>query len=95
LRHARSQVDGVAGECGRARCLRVGRRRPGIAEADREKVVRPFTRLDDSRSRDTGGFGLGLAIVGRIAARHHGELRIGRAALGGARLEMHWPLAAS
>ncbi len=95
LRHARSQVEvSLVGVGGRA-CLRVDDDGPGIAEADREKVVRPFTRLDDSRSRDTGGFGLGLAIVGRIAARHQGELRIGRATLGGARLEMHWPLAAS
>ncbi|PTA71742.1 MULTISPECIES: ATP-binding protein [unclassified Stenotrophomonas] len=95
LRHARSQVEvSLVGVDGRA-CLRVDDDGPGIAEADREKVVRPFTRLDDSRSRDTGGFGLGLAIVSRIALRHHGELRIGRATLGGARLEMHWPLAAS
>lgn len=95
LRHARSQVEvSLVGVDGRA-CLRVEDDGPGIAEADREKVVRPFTRLDDSRSRDTGGFGLGLAIVSRIALRHHGELRIGRATLGGARLEMHWPLAAS
>jgi two-component system sensor kinase ParS len=57
--------------------------------------MRPFTRLDDSRSRDTGGFGLGLAIVSRIAVRASGELRISRATLGGARMEMHWPLAAS
>lgn len=95
LRHAHSQVEvSLVGVDGRA-CLRVDDDGPGIAEADREKVVRPFTRLDDSRSRDTGGFGLGLAIVSRIALRHHGELRIGRATLGGARLEMHWPLAAS
>lgn len=95
LRHARSQVEvSLVGVDGRA-CLRVDDDGPGIAEADREKVMRPFTRLDDSRSRDTGGFGLGLAIVSRIAARHGGELRISRATLGGARLEMHWPLAAS
>ena len=95
LRHARSQVEvSLVGVSGRA-CLRVDDDGPGIAETDREKVMRPFTRLDDSRSRDTGGFGLGLAIVSRIAVRHGGELRISRATLGGARLEMHWPLAAS
>ncbi|OBU65627.1 two-component sensor histidine kinase [Stenotrophomonas maltophilia] len=95
LRHARSQVDVSLQAIGGRACLRVDDDGPGIAEADREKVTRPFARLDDSRSRDTGGFGLGLAIVKRIAARHHGELRIGWAPLGGARLEMHWPLAAS
>lgn len=95
LRHAHSQVEvSLVGVGGRA-CLRVDDDGPGIAEADREKVMRPFTRLDDSRSRDTGGFGLGLAIVNRIAARHGGELRISRATLGGARLEMHWPLTGS
>lgn len=95
MRYARTRVEvslvSVAGNA----CLRVDDDGPGIAEGDREKVLRPFTRLDDSRSRDTGGFGLGLAIAGRIAVRHHGELRVGRATLGGARLEMHWPLAAS
>jgi two-component system, OmpR family, sensor kinase ParS len=95
LRHARSQVEvSLVGVDGRA-CLRVDDDGPGIAEADRERVMRPFTRLDDSRSRDTGGFGLGLAIVHRVALRHGGELRIRRPVLRGARLEMHWPLAAS
>ena len=95
LRHAHSQVEvSLVGVGGRA-CLRVDDDGPGIAEADREKVMRPFTRLDDSRSRDTGGFGLGLAIVNRIAARHGGELHVSHATLGGARLEMHWPLAGS
>ncbi|WP_369040525.1 ATP-binding protein [Stenotrophomonas maltophilia] len=95
LRHAHSQVDVSLVAVAGCACLRVEDDGPGIAEADHEKVMRPFTRLDDSRSRDTGGFGLGLAIVNRIAARHGGELRISRAPLGGARLEMHWPLAAS
>ncbi|WP_303636532.1 ATP-binding protein [Stenotrophomonas tuberculopleuritidis] len=95
LRHAHSQVDVSLVAVAGCACLRVEDDGPGIAEADHEKVMRPFTRLDDSRSRDTGGFGLGLAIVNRIAARHGGELRISRATLGGARLEMHWPLAAS
>ncbi|MNB97126.1 Sensor protein RstB [compost metagenome] len=95
MRYARTRVEvSLVSVAGKA-CLRVDDDGPGIAEADREKVLRPFTRLDDSRSRDTGGFGLGLAIAGRIAVRHHGELRVGRATLGGARLEMHWPMAAS
>ncbi|MEG0183873.1 MAG: ATP-binding protein [Stenotrophomonas sp.] len=95
LRHARTRVEvSLVSVAGKA-CLRVDDDGPGIAEGDREKVLRPFTRLDDSRSRDTGGFGLGLAIAGRIAVRHHGELRVGRATLGGARMEMLWPMAAS
>lgn len=66
---------------------------PGIPAAEREKVFKAFTRLDDSRSRGTGGYGLGLAIVARIAALHGGEARVETAKLGGARIVIAWPRA--
>ncbi|MFJ3516935.1 sensor histidine kinase [Streptomyces sp. NPDC090131] len=47
---------------------------PGIPAADRERVFERFTRLDDSRSRDHGGAGLGLAIARDLSARHGGTL---------------------
>ena len=65
----------------------------GIPEADRTSIFRAFTRLDTSRNRDTGGFGLGLAIVARIAALHRGRVVAESSAkLGGARLSLEWPL---
>ena len=63
----------------------------GIPEADREKVFKAFARLDDSRSRGTGGYGLGLAIVARVAALHGGAARVETSRLGGARIVVSWP----
>lgn len=51
---------------------------PGIAPADRARVLEPFVRLDDARARDTIGFGLGLAIVARTAQSLGGTLTLGR-----------------
>jgi signal transduction histidine kinase len=66
----------------------------GIPEDDRATVFRAFTRLDTSRNRDTGGFGLGLAIVARIAALHRGRVTAeASASLGGAKLALEWPAA--
>lgn len=64
----------------------------GIPEGDRQAIFRAFTRLDTSRNRDTGGFGLGLAIVARIAALHRGRV-VAEASttLGGAKLALEWP----
>jgi signal transduction histidine kinase len=64
---------------------------PGIPASDREKVFKAFTRLDDSRSRGTGGYGLGLAIVARVAALHGGAAHVETAKLGGARIVISWP----
>lgn len=49
---------------------------PGIAEADRSRVLERFTRLDSARTRDSGGVGLGLAIVNDVVALHAGRLLI-------------------
>ena len=64
----------------------------GIPEVDRTSIFRAFTRLDTSRNRETGGFGLGLAIVARIASLHRGRVTAdASAALGGAKLALEWP----
>jgi len=64
---------------------------PGIPEPDRARVFEPFLRLDASRDRHTGGFGLGLAIVRRIALVHGGDVRLDAATGGGARFAMLLP----
>ncbi|MGP4713984.1 ATP-binding protein [uncultured Psychrobacter sp.] len=65
----------------------------GIPEADREKVFIPFARLDDSRTRASGGYGLGLSIVSRIAFWFSGSMSVDESPeLGGARFVMTWPI---
>jgi signal transduction histidine kinase len=59
---------------------------PGIPEEQRDAVFQRFTRLDDARSRDSGGAGLGLAIVHDIVARHSGTVSIGTSEQGGTRM---------
>jgi signal transduction histidine kinase len=57
----------------------------GVAEADRQRIFERFTRTDSSRSRDTGGVGLGLAVVRATARRHGGDVSCETSPLGGAR----------
>ena len=49
---------------------------PGIAQEHIPRLTERFYRVDRSRSRDTGGTGLGMAIVKHVISRHHGELKI-------------------
>ena len=55
---------------------------PGIPEPDRTRVFDRFTRLDDARTRDDGGAGLGLAIVAELVRLHAGTVTLGDAAPG-------------
>lgn len=65
---------------------------PGIPEEDWEKVFTAFARLDDSRTRTSGGYGLGLSIVRRILYWHGGQAFVNRSEdLGGARFSLVWP----
>jgi len=92
LRYARSNVSIEVSHEGGSYRLVVEDDGEGIPEAQRASVFNAFTRLDTSRNRDTGGFGLGLAIVARIAALHRGRVTAGASAtLGGARLVLEWP----
>jgi two-component system OmpR family sensor kinase len=64
---------------------------PGIDPAQRDQVFERFHRTDKSRTRATGGAGLGLAIVQAIAEAHGGRVRAGEAPSGGAKLELELP----
>ena len=56
---------------------------PGIPEQDLSRVFEPFYRLEESRSRETGGVGLGLAIAQSIVQSHGGDLILANRPTGG------------
>lgn len=62
---------------------------PGILPEDRERVFDSFVRL--RKTTEVKGFGLGLAIVRRIAGWHRGQCRVYDSELGGACFELRWP----
>ena len=67
---------------------------PGIPEDQFERVFEPFVRLEDSRSRETGGIGLGLAIARSIVRGHGGDIRLANRPQGGLAVAVTLPLAA-
>lgn len=66
---------------------------PGVPESEIERAFEPFQRLETSRSRETGGAGLGLAVVRAIARGHGGEVILVNRAEGGLRARVTLPLA--
>lgn len=66
---------------------------PGIPDAELDRVFDPFYRLERSRSRETGGTGLGLAVVRSIARAHGGDVTLTNRETGGLRARVTIPLA--
>jgi signal transduction histidine kinase len=90
-RHARSRVTlRVRAERTEA-ILDVADDGPGIPILDRRRVFDRFVRLDEGRARETGGAGLGLAIVAEIVAAHHGQVTTAESPGGGALLHVRLP----
>jgi two-component system osmolarity sensor histidine kinase EnvZ len=65
---------------------------PGVPQAERDNVFRPFYRLDHARNQDAGNSGLGLAIARDIARSHGGDIALSVSSMGGLRATMRVPL---
>jgi signal transduction histidine kinase len=90
-RHASSRVDIALADRGHDVVLSVDDDGPGIPESERERVLQRFVRLDEARSRDDGGSGLGLSIVDEVVRAHGGSMSITQSTLGGARIQVALP----
>ncbi|KGD86973.1 histidine kinase [Achromobacter sp. RTa] len=94
IRHAGGLVQvSLIGGAAREYVLIVDDDGPGIPAPDRGRIFEPFIRLDESRDRGTGGVGLGLAIVSRVARWHNGSVQASESPLGGARFVIRWKTA--
>ncbi|MGD9704164.1 MAG: sensor histidine kinase [Acidimicrobiia bacterium] len=91
-RYARTRIAVELAERDDAAILVVADDGPGVPAEDRERVFERFTRLDDSRSRETGGVGLGLAIAREIVELRGGSIAIESVAGGGARFVVRLPV---
>ncbi len=90
-RHATSTISVRVADLGDHAVLEVCDDGAGVASADRDRIFRRFVRLDDARSRDEGGAGLGLAIVADVVAGHDGRIEVGDRDGGGARFTVTLP----
>ncbi|MGX1949525.1 ATP-binding protein [Streptomyces anulatus] len=90
-RHAEGSVAVSVAADGRGVRVEVRDDGAGVPEDERERIFERFVRLDDARSRDDGGAGLGLAIARDVASRHGGTLMVDRAAEGGAAFRLWLP----
>ncbi|MFH9071558.1 sensor histidine kinase [Streptomyces alboflavus] len=92
-RHTRSRVVVTTRADGDWAVLEVADDGDGVPPQERERIFERFVRLDDARSRDEGGAGLGLAIARDVAARHGGTLTVDGAPGGGAVFVLRLPVA--
>ncbi|NMP16641.1 ATP-binding protein [Thalassotalea sp. Y01] len=75
------------GQC----CIDVEDDGDGVEDSFKSIIFDAFSRFDESRGKDTGGFGLGLAIVSKIMLWHNGEASVSDSELGGAKFSIKWP----
>ena len=94
IRHASSRVDVTLVERGEEVVLTIDDDGPGIPATERARVLQRFVRLDEARSRDEGGSGLGLSIVDEVVRAHGGSMSIEQSPLGGARIVITLPVQA-
>lgn len=93
IRYADHRVEVSLVKFGSGYEVRVNDDGPGVPLEGRTKIFEPFLRLDASRDRRTGGFGLGLALVKRVSQWHGGQVEVLDSEWGGASFRMTWAYA--
>lgn len=93
IRYAERRVEVSLVKFGSGYEVRVNDDGPGVPLEGRAKIFEPFLRLDTSRDRRTGGFGLGLALVKRVSQWHGGQVEVLDSEWGGASFRMTWAYA--
>ncbi len=93
IRYADRRVEVSLVKFGSGYEVRVDDDGPGVPLEGRTKIFEPFLRLDTSRDRRTGGFGLGLALVKRVSQWHGGHVHVLDSEWGGASFRMTWAYA--
>jgi signal transduction histidine kinase len=93
LKFAGEAEIAVTADAAGAVCIAVRDRGPGIPADQLQAVLKPFYRLENSRSRDTGGAGLGLAIALQLAEALGGRLALANREGGGLEVCLHLPAA--
>lgn len=91
LRHAGSRVWVEVSERDGAAVVAVSDDGPGVPASEAERIFERFVRLDESRARDTGGAGLGLAVARTIAGEFGGAIDLIDSRHGGATFELRLP----
>ncbi|MFV1985124.1 MAG: ATP-binding protein [Thiohalomonadales bacterium] len=91
IRYAKNRVDVCLSIVDDYCCIAIDDDGPGIPETERERILQPFTRIDSSRNRKTGGYGLGLSIVQQIIKWHNGNISITTSRYNGASFKLMLP----
>lgn len=94
VRHARHSVSVALAEDDGEVVFRVDDDGSGVPQEERGRIFERFVRLQEARDRDSGGAGLGLAIVAEVTNVHGGTARILESHMGGASFEIRLPRAA-
>jgi two-component system sensor histidine kinase CpxA len=67
---------------------------PGVPDGDLERIFEPFYRVAESRDRDTGGEGIGLAITAQVMKAHGGSAKAANGRHGGFEVSLNLPAGA-
>ena len=86
-----ASVQGRVRAEGRLAVIEIDDNGPGIVPAELDRVFEPFFRSEPSRNRETGGIGLGLAVVRSVARAHGGDATLYNRPEGGLRARVELP----